>query len=89
MTQNPIIRNQRRKKINRFVKYFCCYFLLILVLSVIHYKTGNNGMGLRPTYYKPTPNTWQYVFDHLPEIVVFSLGVSLLFTLTTPLSNNQ
>ena len=46
-------------------------------------------MGLRPTYYKPTPNTWQYVFDHLPEIVVFSLGVSLLFTLTTPLSNNQ
>ena len=87
--QNPIIRNQRRKKINRFVKYFYCYFLLIFILAVIHYKTGYDGMGLRPTYYKPTPNTWQYVFDHLPEIVVFSLGASLLVTLTTPLSDNK
>ena len=86
--QNPIIRNRKRKRINRFVKYFYGYFLLFFVLSVISYKTGNEGVGLRPTYYKATPITWKYVFDHLPEIVVFSLGVGLIFTLTTPLSDN-
>lgn len=86
---NPIIRNQRRKKINRIVKYFFYSFVLAFVLTVINYKTGTVGQGRSPTYYNPTPNTWQYVFDHLPEIVVFSLVASLLLTFPIPPSNNE
>jgi len=87
--QNPIIRNKRKNKINRFIKYYYYSFVLVFVLSVIHYKTGTIGQGRRPTYYRPTPNTWQYVFNHLPEIVVFSLGAGLLFTLLIPPSNDE
>ena len=87
--QNPIIRDRRRKRINRFVKHYFFFFIFSFVLSVIDYKTGSVGSGFRPSYYKPTPNTWQFVIDHLPNIVVFSLVAGLLFTLLLPPSNNE
>lgn len=82
--QNPIIRNQRRNKINRFIKYYYYSFVFAFVFSVIAYKTGTMGSG----QYKPTPNSWQYVFDQLPYIIVFSLGAGLLLTLPIPSSND-
>ena len=44
------------------------------------YKTGRaEAGGLSPVpYNNPRPNTWEYVFDHLPDIMVFSLGIALL-----------
>ena len=87
--QNPIIRDRRRKKINRFVKYYYYSFVVAFVISVIAYKTGTMGSGFRPSYYRPTPNTWRYVFDHWPSLVVFSLVAALLFTLPLPPSNNE
>jgi hypothetical protein len=87
--QNPIIQNQRRKRINRFVKYYYYSFVFAFVLSTIAYKTGTMGSGLRPSYYKPTPNTWQYVSDQWPDIVVFSLVAGLLLTLPIPPSNDE
>lgn len=83
--KNPITRNQRIKRINHFVKYYFYSFVFAFVFSVIAYKTGTMGSGP----YKPVPNTWQYVFDHLPEIIVFSLVCGLLLTLPLPTSNDE
>lgn len=87
--KNPIIQNKRRKRFYRFLKYYFYSFLFILALTLADYKTGSAGKGRNPTYYKPKPNTWQYVFEHLPEILVFSLGGGLLLTLPLPPSKDE
>lgn len=87
--RNPIIHNKRRKRFYRFLKYYFYSFLFILALTLADYKTGSAGKGRNPTYYKPKPNTWQYVFEHLPEILVFSLGGGLLLTLPLPPSKDE
>lgn len=84
--QNPIMQNRRRKRINRFVKYYFYSFVVAFVFSVIAYKIGTNGSGP----HKPTPNSWQYVFDHhLPDIIVLSLIGGLLLTFPLPPSKDE
>ncbi len=80
--KNPIIRNQRRKKISRLVKKYMFFLLLSFVIIVIHYKNGSgDGRWKTATYSKPTPNTWQYVYEHMSEIVCLSLCGGAFFTL--------
>ena len=52
----------------------------MFAISLIDYKSGRAGTGGRSSvpYNRPKPYTWEYVFDHLPDIMVFSLGIALL-----------
>jgi len=81
--QNPIIRNRRRKEINRLVKKYVLFLMLSFVVLIVYYKSGSVGAGRRPTYYKPTPNSWQFVFNHLTEIVCFSFCGAAFYTLVS------
>ena len=77
--------NKRRKQFYSWLRGYFFLFLFVFALSIMDYKTGTAGKGLSPVpYNRPRPNTWEYVFDHLPDIMVFSLGSALLFTLTLP-----
>lgn len=84
--QNPIIRNRRRKRISRFVKYYFYSFLVAFFFSAIAYKIGTYASGPN----EPTPKSWQYVFNHhLPDIIVLSLVGGLLITLPLPPSKDE
>ena len=54
---------------------------------VIHYKSGcsEHSRWETATYSKPTPNTWQYVYEHMSEIVCFSFCGGVFFTLVSEL----
>lgn len=80
--RNPIIRNQQRKTINRLVKKFMFFLILSFVIIVLDYKSGSEGGRWKTaTYSKPTPNTWQYVYEHLSKILCLSLCGGAFFTL--------
>ena len=84
--QNPIIRNQRRKEINRLVKKYIFFLLLSFVIIMIHYKNGSGDSRWKTaTYSKPTHNTWQYVYEHMFEIVCFSFCGAAFYTLGSEL----
>lgn len=71
--------NKRRKRFYSFLRGYLFLFLFIFALLLMDYKTGTAGTGWSPVpYNRPRPNTWEYVFNHLPEIIVFSLGIALL-----------
>ena len=71
--------NKRKERFYSWLRGFFYLFLFAFTLSLMDYKTGTAGKGLSPVpYNRPRPNTWEYVFDHLPDIMVFSLGIALL-----------
>ena len=66
-------------KIRGFIKRFAFCFVLWFLISVEECKTGSGGEARKlPTYYRPTPNTWEYVYEHMSGIVVFSLFAGLV-----------
>jgi len=88
--KNPIIRNHRRKKIIHLVKKCLFFLLLSFVIIVIHYKSGSGDNRWKTaTYSKPTPNTWKYVYEHMSEIVYFSLCGGAFFTLISELIHDD
>ena len=88
--KNPIIRNQWRKKISHLVKKYIFFLLLSFVIIVIHYKSGSGDSRWKTaTYSKPTPNTWKYVYEHMSEIVCFSLCGGVFFTLISELIHDD
>jgi hypothetical protein len=78
--------NKRKKRFYYFLRGYFYFFLIMFAISLIDYKSGRAGTGGRSSvpYNRPKPYTWEYVFDHLPDIMVFSLGSALLLTLTLP-----
>lgn len=69
-------------KTNGFMKRFIFFFITWLLIAVEECKTGSLGEARKlPTYYKPTPNSWQFVYEHLPSIIVFSLCAGLVFAI--------
>lgn len=89
--KNPIRRDQQRKKISCLVKKYMFFLLLLFVIMVIHYKSGcsEHSRWETATYSKPTPNTWQYVYEHMSEIVCFSLCGGVFFTLVSELIHDD
>lgn len=60
--------------------------LLSFVIIVMHYKSGSGDSRWKTaSYSKPTPNTWQYVYEHMSEIVCFSFCGGVFFTLVSEL----
>ena len=52
----------------------------------MHYKSGSGDSRWKTaSYSKPTPNTWQYVYEHMSEIVCFSFCGGVFFTLVSEL----
>lgn len=56
----------------------------------MEYKSGSAGARWKTaTYSKSTPNTWQYVYNHLSEIVCLSLCGGVFFTLISELIHDD
>ena len=71
--QNPIKKRQKIKKLNSFMKRFAFSFILVFIFVTLDYKSGSVGEARKAaTYYKPTPNSWNYVYEHLPNIILVS-----------------
>ena len=88
--KNSIIRNQRKKEINRLVKKFIFFLMMSFVIIGMEYKSGSAGARWKTaTYSKSTPNTWQYVYNHLSEIVCLSLCGGVIFTLISELIHDD
>lgn len=88
--KNPIIRNQKRKEINRLIKKYMFFLILSFAIIAVDYKSGSAGARWETaTYSKPTPNTWQDVYSHLSEIVCFSLCGGVFFTLISELIHDD
>ena len=69
-------------KNNNFVKRFAIFFIVWLLISVEECKTGSIGEARRlPTYYKPSPNTWQEVYECMPSLILFSICMGMLFAI--------
>ena len=88
--KNPIKRNQLKKRINLLVKKYMFFLLLSFVIIVVHYKSGSgNSRWETSTYSRPAPNTWQYVYEHMYEIVCLSLCGGAFFTLVSELIHDD
>ena len=82
MMQNPIKKRQKIKKTNSFLKRFAFSFILVFIFVTLDYKSGSVGEARKAaTYYKPTPNSWNYVYDHLPDIILVSFCGALPFAI--------
>lgn len=66
---------KRKKRYNKFIKAFIGFALLIFIFEIDNYKSGHDHRYRMPTYSKPSPNSWQYVYENLPHIINFSIFV--------------
>jgi hypothetical protein len=70
------------RKNNNFVKRFAIFFIVWLLISVEECKMGSIGEARRlPTYYKPSPNSWQEVYECMPSLILFSICMGMLFAI--------
>jgi len=63
----------RQKRYSKFIKAFIGFALLLFIMNVDRYKSGYDHRYRMPTHSKPTPNSWQYVYENLPGIINFSI----------------